>query len=87
VRLADILGLSLSALAQQKLRTLLTTLGVVFGTFTLVLSVSVGQGVQETITRESRRHDRLCTIEVWSSWMAKASDVPAEALQVKGEMS
>jgi len=39
VRLADILGLSLSALAQQKLRTLLTTLGVVCGTFVLVLSV------------------------------------------------
>jgi putative ABC transport system permease protein len=87
VRLADILGLSLSALAQQKLRTLLTTLGVVFGTFVLVLSVSVGQGVQETITRESRRHDRLRRIDVWPAWAARSDDVPAEALQVKGQMS
>jgi len=87
VRLADILALSLSTLTQQKLRTVLTTLGVVFGTFVLVLSVSVGQGVQETITRESRRHGRLRTIDVWPAWSVKADDVPAEALQVKGDMS
>jgi putative ABC transport system permease protein len=86
VRLADILGLSLSALAQQKLRTLLTTLGVVFGTFVLVLSVSIGQGVQETITRESRRHDRLRTIDVWPAWSARADDAPPEAREVKGDM-
>jgi putative ABC transport system permease protein len=87
VRLADILGLSISALAQQKLRTLLTTLGVVCGTFVLILSVSVGQGVQETITREARRHDRLRRIDVWPAWSVKAGDVPAEALEVKGDMS
>lgn len=87
MRLADILGLSLSALAQQKLRTLLTTLGVVCGTFVLVLSVSVGQGVQETITRESRRHEQLRSIDVWPAWALKADSVPAEALEVKGDMS
>jgi putative ABC transport system permease protein len=87
VRFADILGLSLSALAQQKLRTLLTTLGVVFGTFVLVLSVSIGQGVQKTITRESLRHGRLRTIDVWPAWWARAEDMPAEAVEVKGDMS
>src|SRR5262249_7657047 len=53
VRVADILGLALSALWQQKARTLLTTVGVVFGSFVLAATLSVGQGVQETIDRES----------------------------------
>ena len=35
MRAADILGFSLSALRQQKVRTLLTLAGVVIGTFTL----------------------------------------------------
>jgi putative ABC transport system permease protein len=87
MRLGDILGLCLSGLARQKLRTVLTTLGVIFATFVLVLSVSVGQGVQDTITRESRRHGRLRTIDVWPAWRAKADDLPAEVLQVKGDMS
>jgi putative ABC transport system permease protein len=87
VRLADILGLSLSALAQQKLRTSLTTLGVVFGTLVLVLSVSIGQGIQETITRESRRYDRMRTIDVWPAWSPRADHMPAEAREVKGAMS
>src|SRR5207237_743773 len=41
VRLTDILALSLGALYQQKLRTVLTTLGVVSGSFVLVVSLSL----------------------------------------------
>ena len=35
----------------------LTTLGVVFGEFVLAASLSIGEGVQETIDRESHRQD------------------------------
>jgi putative ABC transport system permease protein len=87
MRSADLLKLALSALGQQKVRTLLTTLGVVFGTYVLASSLSVGQGVQETITREARRHDRLRRIEVWPTWGVRDQDIPAEALRVEGEMS
>ena len=59
MRFADILGLAVSALLQQKMRTMLTTLGVIFGSFVLAASLSVGQGVQETIERESRRSSQL----------------------------
>jgi putative ABC transport system permease protein len=87
VRFADTLGLALSALAQQKVRTLLTTLGVLFGTFVLAASLSIGQGVQETIVREASRHDRLRRVNVWPVWRASESEVPPEVLQVKGDMS
>jgi putative ABC transport system permease protein len=49
LRGADLLGLSLSALRQQKLRTFLTVVGVVIGTLALVLSVSIGRGVDRAI--------------------------------------
>jgi putative ABC transport system permease protein len=87
MRFADLLGLSLSALRQQKARTVLTTLGVVFGTFVLVVSLSLGQGVQRTIEREARGNVHLRKVEVWPNWQGKEADVPEEELQVKGAMS
>jgi len=69
-------GLALSALYQQKVRTALTTLGVVIGTFVLILSLSIGQGVQRLAMKELRRHDQLRTIMVWPSYrdLADGSD-------------
>ncbi len=51
MRFGDLLALPLAAMWQQKLRTLLTTLGVVFGSFVLAASLSIGQGVQDTLGR------------------------------------
>jgi putative ABC transport system permease protein len=87
MRVTDLLKLALAALFQQKVRTLLTTLAVVFGTFVLVTSVSIGQGVQETIDRESRRHHQLRQIDVWSNWGPREEDLRPDAVEVKGEMS
>ena len=44
MRLIDLLTLSLAALWQQKMRTALTLLGVIVGSFILVMCLSVGQG-------------------------------------------
>jgi putative ABC transport system permease protein len=77
MRFADILGLALSALWQQKARTLLTTVGVIFGSFVLAASLSIGQGVQETIDRESRRSTRLRKVDVRSQWESP-KDIPLE---------
>jgi putative ABC transport system permease protein len=87
VRLADILGLALSALWQQKVRTSLTTLGVVFGSFVLAASLSIDQGVQDTITRESSRTDLLRKITVRPQWGSGESDLSAKEAEVKGSMS
>ena len=53
----DLLRLPLASLGQQKLRTCLTTLGVVFGAFVLAASLSIDEGVQQTIERESSKGD------------------------------
>jgi putative ABC transport system permease protein len=87
VRFADILGLALSSLWQQKVRTALTLLGVVFGSFVLAASLSIDQGVQDTIVRESHRTDILRRITVRPRWGGTEADLPAEELEVKGNMS
>jgi putative ABC transport system permease protein len=87
VRSLDILGLALSSLWQQKARTALTTLGVVFGSFVLAASLSIGQGVQETIAREAGRHDYLRRIDVRTKWRSNEADHAQEDVQVQGDMS
>jgi putative ABC transport system permease protein len=87
VRLADILGLVLSALWQQKVRTLLTTLGVLFGSFVFAASLSISQGIQETIERESHRSDYLRRIDLHPRWGVREQDIPPEELRVRGDMS
>jgi putative ABC transport system permease protein len=84
MRFVDLLGLSLSALAQQKLRTVLTTLGVVFGTLILVVSLAVRRGVQDTITREHARFHELRLIDVRPGYRG---EVPEDKVQVPGKMS
>ena len=86
MRFADILGLALSALWQQKARTLLTTLGVIFGSLVLAASLSINFGVQETIERESRRSTQLRRVQVRPGGAGGPSDI-AEQVQVKGNMS
>jgi putative ABC transport system permease protein len=87
VRFTDVMSLAFSALLQQKVRTLLTLLGVIIGTFVLLLSLSIGQGVRETIVREFRRNDQLRRIEVMPDWKVEAEDIPAEELVINGVMS
>ena len=81
------LRIALSALYQQKTRTLLTMLGVVLGTFILIVSVSLGRGVQQAVLREFSRHEQLRKIEVWPGYKPTESEIPAEELAVKGDMS
>jgi putative ABC transport system permease protein len=83
----DLVRLALSALYQQKVRTALTTLGVVIGTFVLILSLSIGQGVQRLAMNEFRRHDQLRTILVWPAYRPQEEDVPPQELDIQGDMS
>lgn len=85
MRLTDLLGLPVAALWQQKSRTVLTTLGVVFGAFVLAASLSINQGVQQTIDRESRRGDVLRRINVYTAGGTAAA--PDKEVRVAGKMS
>jgi putative ABC transport system permease protein len=87
LRIADILGIALSALRQQKTRTLLTTLGVVIGTFILISSLSVGRGVEEVVRRQFREHDQLRQIHVHSGAGPHEANIPPQELVIKGAMS
>ncbi len=90
MRSADLFGLALSALWQQKLRTILTTLGVVFGSFALLASLSVREGVSETVVREYSRFGELRRIDVHPQMtVVKAADPkpPKDTPEVRGAMS
>ena len=87
MRWADLLHIALSALYQQRVRTILSVLGVTIGTLALALSLSVGQGVEGAILRQLRRNDQLRKIDVRSGYEVKEKDVPADVLKVEGAMS
>ena len=87
MRPLDLMHLALSTLHQQKVRTLLSLVGVTVGTFALALSLSVGRGVESAFVRQLRENDQLRTVYVSSSFEADSADVPAETLDVKGIMT
>jgi putative ABC transport system permease protein len=87
MRFADLLGIALSALWQQKVRTLLTMAGVVIGTFSLVASLSLGQGFEREVMRQLRRGDLTRQVMVWPGSGVRVHEIPAKDLRVTGSMS
>jgi putative ABC transport system permease protein len=84
MRFTDLLTLPLVALWQQKTRTGLTTLGVAFGAFVLAASLSINDGVQQTIRREASRDDVLRKIDVRRGGASAKKEAEVE---VEGQMS
>jgi putative ABC transport system permease protein len=82
----DLLRLPLASLGHQKLRTCLTTMGVVFGAFVLAASLSIDEGVQQTIERESNKGDVSRKVTVFAGWRAAKPKV-ANEVKVAGRMS
>jgi putative ABC transport system permease protein len=85
VRFLDVIGLALSSLWRRKLRALLTTLGVVFGTFVLVASLSVREGIKETVLRQYRRFGELRQVDVLPGPAAAA--IPPKEVKLSGNVS
>jgi putative ABC transport system permease protein len=86
VQWIDMLRWPLALLAQQKMRTCLTTLGVVFGAFVLAASLSINEGVQRTIERESSKGNVARKVTVDSGWRPIETKT-AEVVKVAGRMS
>jgi putative ABC transport system permease protein len=86
VRWIDLFRLALIALGQQKMRTCLTTLGVIFGAFVLAASLSIDEGVQRTIERESNKGDALRKVTVFAGWRAGETGAAGD-VKVAGRMS
>ena len=60
----DLLRMSTSNLKRRKLRTFLTVLGVVIGTASIVVMISLGLGMQQSLYREVEQSGGLTTIKV-----------------------
>jgi putative ABC transport system permease protein len=86
VRWIDLLRFPLASLRRQKMRTCLTTLGVVFGSFVLAASLSINEGVQRTIERESSKGDVSRKVTVYPGWRAVETKTAAD-VKVAGRMS
>src|SRR5271165_907575 len=71
IRTADVLGLSTSALSHQKVRTSHTLAGVTISTFTLVVSLAVGWGVDGAIVILFREDKRLGKIGLMPSYVER----------------
>ena len=55
MRWIDLLRMSSSNLRRRKLRSILTILGVVIGTASIVVMISLGLGMQQSLYRERKR--------------------------------
>ena len=87
MRARDLLRFALSALWQHKVRSLLTLGGVVAGAFLLVVSIAVGQGVEETTVQQFRKYGRLRSVSVFPGFQPLEKVIPPADLEVKGPMS
>lgn len=66
MKIADILGMSLSNLWRRKMRTLLTVLGVVIGTASIVVMLSLGIGLRQSVMDQASQAGGLTEIMVYS---------------------
>src|SRR4051794_13165476 len=75
MRTSDLLTIALSALWQQKLRSLLTLGGIMIGSFALAVSLSLGRGFEAEVMRQLGRRDQLRQIIVWPHSEVNEADI------------
>lgn len=66
MRFLDLLRMSSSNLLRRKLRTALTVLGVVIGTASIVVMISLGLGLQKSSLEQIEKYGGLTTINVYN---------------------
>ncbi len=67
MKVIDLLRMSLSSLWRRKLRTVLTVLGVVIGTASIVVMLSLGLGLKKSALEQIERSGGVTTITVYSN--------------------
>ena len=65
--LMELLRMSASNLRRRKLRTFLTVLGVIIGTSSIVVMVSLGLGMQKSMYDELEEYGGMTSIKVYGS--------------------
>ena len=69
MRFSDLLSMSVNNLRRRKLRTFLTVLGVVIGTASIVVMVSLGIGLNELTMEQIASYGSLTEISIYSDAM------------------
>lgn len=64
MRISDLLRMSLESLWKRKVRTILTILGVVIGTISIVVMLSLGMGMKRSILSEMESYGSMKEIQV-----------------------
>ena len=64
MRWIDLLRMSSGNLKRRKLRTFLTILGVIIGTASIVVMISLGLGMQESMYREVEQSGGITNLTV-----------------------
>lgn len=85
----DLLRMSSGNLKRRKLRTFLTVLGVVIGTASIVVMISLGLGLQKSMYEDIERSGGLTEIEVMPSenmWEMDSSSSPEEETLVTDDV-
>lgn len=81
MRFVDLLRMSGSNLLRRKLRTVLTVLGVVIGTASIVVMISLGLGLQKSSMEQIEQYGGLTTINVYNySYGGGSSEEEAEKI-------
>ena len=68
IRWDDLLRIGVNNLVKRKLRTFLTLLGVIIGTASIVVMISLGNGMEQSFKAEIERMGSLTNIDVHKSW-------------------
>lgn len=85
MRFSDLLRMSSSNLLRRKMRTALTVLGVVIGTASIVVMISLGLGLQKSSLEQIEQYGGLTTINVntWGNWDSSSD---TEELRIDDEV-
>lgn len=85
MKFLDLLRMSASNLLRRKLRTVLTVLGVVIGTASIVVMISLGLGLQRSSLAQIERYGGLTTINVYNYNNGSYAVVGGAAAESDGE--
>ena len=74
MKISDLLSMCFRSLFRRKVRTFLTVIGVVIGTCSIVIMISLGIGLDESQTKQFAEWMDLTTIQVYSSYNPQNKD-------------
>ena len=75
MKISDLLKMSLSSLWKRKVRTVLTVLGVVIGTISIVVMMSLGIGMKSSMLDEMESHGNMKVVSVtYDTWSHQGED-------------